>query len=108
MLDEHVEFLERALVEQQVDALARRQLAAGMLGCDALVAAAEFRAGAAFFKGVEDVFHSIFLPGRATWPTKVIIRAVQMVGYFSPTLNGGSLPGGVLSSAMVSSIATMT
>ena len=28
--------------------------------------------------------------------------------YFSPTLNGGSLPGGVVSSAIASSIATMT
>ena len=28
--------------------------------------------------------------------------------YFSPTLNGGSLPGGVVSSAIASIIATMT
>jgi hypothetical protein len=28
--------------------------------------------------------------------------------YFSPTLNGGSLPGGTVSSAIASSIATMT
>ena len=41
MLDEHVEFLERALVEQQLDALARGQLAAGVLRLDALLAAAE-------------------------------------------------------------------
>jgi hypothetical protein len=32
VLDEHVELLERALVQQQVDPLARRQLALGVLG----------------------------------------------------------------------------
>ena len=35
VLDEHVEFLERALVEQELDALARRQLAALVLRVDA-------------------------------------------------------------------------
>jgi hypothetical protein len=30
------------------------------------------------------------------------------LAYFSPTLNGGSLPGGTVSSAIASSIATMT
>ena len=57
VLDEHVEFLERALVEQQLDALARGQFAAGVLRLDALFAAAEFRAGAALLKGVQDVLH---------------------------------------------------
>ena len=49
VLDEHVELLERALVEQQLDALARGQLAAGVLRLDALLAAAELgaRRGAA-------------------------------------------------------------
>jgi hypothetical protein len=32
----------------------------------------------------------------------------RVKAYFSPTLNGGSLPGGVVSSAIASSIATMT
>ncbi len=41
VLDEHVELLERALVEQQLDAFARGQLAALVLRLDALVAAAE-------------------------------------------------------------------
>mgnify|MGYP003290819990 CR=1 FL=1 len=41
MLDEHVEFLERVLVEQKLDALAGGQLAAGVLRLDALLAAAE-------------------------------------------------------------------
>ncbi|XUJ34502.1 hypothetical protein ACQ5SK_47595 [Bradyrhizobium japonicum] len=37
MLDEHVELLERSLVEQELDALARGQLAAGVLRFDALL-----------------------------------------------------------------------
>ena len=41
VLDEHVELLERALVEQQFDALARGQLAALVLGVDAGLAAAQ-------------------------------------------------------------------
>jgi hypothetical protein len=40
VLDEHVELLEGALVEQQLDALARGQLALGVLRLDALLAAA--------------------------------------------------------------------
>jgi hypothetical protein len=40
VLDEHVELLERALVQQQVDPLARRQLALGVLGRHPLLAAA--------------------------------------------------------------------
>ena len=40
MLDEHVEFLERAFVEEHVEALARRELAALVLRGDALGAAA--------------------------------------------------------------------
>jgi hypothetical protein len=65
VLDEHVEFLERALVEQKLDALARGQLAAGVLRLDALLAAAEFGAGAPFFEGIQDVFH--LLPP-VDWP----------------------------------------
>ena len=57
MLDEHVEFLERSLVEQQLDALARGQLAAGVLRLDALLAAAELGARAPFLEGVQDVLH---------------------------------------------------
>ena len=57
VFDEHVELLERALVEQQLDALARGQLAAGVLRLDALLAAAELGAGAPLLKGIQDVFH---------------------------------------------------
>jgi predicted Kef-type K+ transport protein len=41
MGDEHVVFLERALVEQHLDPLARGQLALGVLAVDPLLAAAE-------------------------------------------------------------------
>ena len=58
VLDEHVEFLERALVEQQFDALPRGQFSAGVLRLDALFAAAELGAGAPFFEGVQDILHA--------------------------------------------------
>jgi hypothetical protein len=58
VLDEHVELLERSLVEQQFDALPRRQLAAGVLRLDALFAAAELGAGAPVFEGVQDILHA--------------------------------------------------
>ena len=57
VLDEHVELLERALVEQKLDALAGGQFAAGVLRLDALLAAAELGARAPFLKGVQDVLH---------------------------------------------------
>ncbi len=62
VLDEHVELLERALVEQQLDALARGQLAALVLGGDALLAAAELGVGAAFVERFEDVLHGVPCP----------------------------------------------
>ena len=57
MLDEHVELLERVAVEQQLDALARRQLAARVLRLDARLAAAQPRLFAAFVEAGEHVFH---------------------------------------------------
>src|SRR5438270_835766 len=60
MLDEHVELLERTFVEQQLDALPRGQLAAGMLRLDPLLAAAEFCSGAALIEGVQYVLHGCF------------------------------------------------
>ena len=57
VLDEHVELLERIVVEQEFDALARGQLALGVLGRDALLAAAQAGAGAAAVEAGEDVFH---------------------------------------------------
>ena len=57
VLDEHVEFLERALVKQQFDAFPRRQLAPVVLRLDTLFAATELGAGAPFLEGIQDVFH---------------------------------------------------
>ena len=63
VFDEGVEFLERAFVEQDVDALARGQLAAGVLGLDALFAAAHVGRGAAPFELADDVVHRPIAPG---------------------------------------------
>ena len=57
MLHEHVEFLEGAMIEQQIDPLARRQLAALVLSVDARLPTAEAGDRAAFFQRFEDVFH---------------------------------------------------
>ena len=57
MGDEHVEFFERAVIEQQFDSLSRRQLAAGVLRFDPLLAAAKPRGRAPPFKPVENMFH---------------------------------------------------
>ena len=65
MLDEHVEFLERAFVEQDLEPLARGQPALGVLRVDPLLSAAEPRLGAALSKNVEGRGHTLSLfPGR--------------------------------------------
>jgi hypothetical protein len=56
VLDEHVEFLERIAVEQELDALARRQFALGVLGVDASLAAAKPRLLTALVEAGENVF----------------------------------------------------
>ena len=56
---EHVEFLERALVQKQFDAFARRQLALLVLGLDAPLAAAKPRRRTPAFQLAQDVFHGI-------------------------------------------------
>lgn len=61
MFDEHVELLKRAFVEEEVDALARRQLAALVLGVDARLAAAEAGDAAAPFQFLENFLHAISL-----------------------------------------------
>ena len=58
VLDEHVELLERVLVHQELDALARGELAALVLRLDAPLAAAAARAVAALFELVDNVLHS--------------------------------------------------
>ncbi len=57
MLHEHVELLERVVIEQELDALARGELALGVLGGNALLAAAEAGALAAAVEAGEDLLH---------------------------------------------------
>src|SRR5215469_5471405 len=57
VLDEHVELLERALVHQELDALACRQLAALVLRLDAHLATAEPRVVAPHLELFEDILH---------------------------------------------------
>jgi hypothetical protein len=57
MLHEHVEFLKGAMIEQDFDPLAGRQLAFGMLRRDALFAATEAGDGAAVFKLIKNMLH---------------------------------------------------
>ncbi len=47
-----------------------------------------------------------WMPGSGPGMTNVGVGA-NFLSYFSPTLNGGSLPGGTVSSAIASIIATM-
>ena len=61
MLDVHVEFLERTLVHQELDALAGGQLAALVLGLDAGLAAAQPCHRAAPLELVENVRHVLVL-----------------------------------------------
>ena len=58
MLDEHVELLEGALVEQQFDALARGELALGMLRVDAPLAAARSRLLPPLFQPKKNILHT--------------------------------------------------
>src|SRR5262249_25390423 len=62
MLDEHVELPERALVHQQFEPLARRQLAALVLSVDACLTTAGACACAALFELFEDVLHTRLTP----------------------------------------------
>ena len=53
MLDVHVIFFEAALIEEDAEALAGGQAALGVLGRDALLAAAHLSRGAALFEFVD-------------------------------------------------------
>ncbi len=68
MLDEHVEFLEALRIEEKLDPLARGQLAALMLGKDALLAPAKARLGPASLKLVENRFHRFSAPPMSSLP----------------------------------------
>jgi hypothetical protein len=62
MLDEHAELLEGTLVEEDVDTLARGELAEAVLLGDALLAAAEPRPGPPLFQLLQDVPHGRSCP----------------------------------------------
>jgi len=57
VLDEHVPLFEGVVVQQQLDALARRELALGVLRIDALLPAAQARQGALLLQLLQDVLH---------------------------------------------------
>src|SRR5690606_38675831 len=57
VLYEHVPLLEGAFIKQESDTLARRELALGVLGRDALFAAAEASLLALLLQRFDDVFH---------------------------------------------------
>ena len=81
VLDEHVELLERAAVHQELDALARGELAALVLRLDARLAAAGARIGAAVFELVENVLHGSapHSPGGPDWLKDFIASAEPSV-----------------------------
>jgi hypothetical protein len=59
VLDEHVPLFEGAFVEQHLEALARGQLALGVLRVDALLAAAQAGRGALLLQLLQDVLHGV-------------------------------------------------
>ena len=61
VLDEHVPLLEAAVVEQQLQPLARGELALGVLRGDAFVATAQARGGAHLVEPFVDVVHVLVL-----------------------------------------------
>ena len=58
MFDEHVELLEAALVQQEVDPLPGGQLALGVLRGDAALAAAQLGLSATAGQFIEDMLHA--------------------------------------------------
>jgi hypothetical protein len=61
VLDEHVPFFERALVEQHFEALASGQFALGVLGINALLPTTKPRRSALVFELDEDVLHGVLI-----------------------------------------------
>ena len=69
----HVVFLERALVEKDVETFARGQLALGVLGVDAPLAAAETGFRAALFELIENILH-VNSSGGPAGPIAILTR----------------------------------
>src|ERR1019366_619223 len=66
VFDEHVELLETAGIEQDLNTFAGGKFAAGVLGLDARFAAAGPRRRPPFLKLSQDIFHGRRLWGRIT------------------------------------------
>jgi hypothetical protein len=54
--------IEATLIEEKLEPLTRCELAAGVLGLDAFLAAAEPRLGPLFLKPLENLFHGLRTP----------------------------------------------
>src|SRR5690606_19974448 len=88
MRDEHVELLEGAFVQKHFDALARGQLALGMLSLDTALAAAKASFRAAFLQLFENRTHqSISRLGKARDPAAKS-RAASAAFITSPGIKG--------------------
>src|SRR6185312_2318208 len=77
MLDEHIPFLEGARIEEQLQALARGELALGVLGRDAPLAAAEPRRRALVVQLAQTVLHRLSLKPALGSPDITLIGAKQ-------------------------------
>ena len=90
VLDEHVELLERVLVHQELDPLARGEFAALVLRVDAPFAAAAARAVAALFEPVDNVLHACPRPcdARPGSPRQISIARLGAFASWSGRLSG--------------------
>jgi hypothetical protein len=70
VLDKHVPFFKRAFVEQQLQPLARRQLAFAVLRVYALLPAAQAGCSAFLFELFKDFLHGVF---RNFWTVKIYL-----------------------------------
>jgi hypothetical protein len=67
MLDEHVEFLERAPIEQKLEALARRELAPPVLRRDLALPSPQTRLRTTSLKAFKHLFHGLNDLTRTSW-----------------------------------------
>ena len=77
MADEHVELLEAVLVQQQLDPFAGGQLAAGVLGIDSALPAAQPCFGAALVELFQDVLHAVSVRLAAIRLLRAVRRVVE-------------------------------
>ena len=80
MLDEHVELLEAALVEQDLQPLARGEAALGVLRVDTLPSAAQAGLGASVIEHLEGGRHRSPLPDGGIGPPCTLVPLDANVG----------------------------